>query len=54
MNCRDGNKWFVPSDITLGKLLSKKVVASVGWKQAVVSDFDLFDWEVEFRIGFFF
>jgi len=54
MNWKDDNKWFVPFDVTLGKMLNKSTVASVGFKQAIVNDYDLYDWEIEFRVGFFF
>ena len=54
MNWEDDNKWFVPFDVTLGKMLNKSTVASLGFKQAMVNDYDLYDWEIEFRIGFFF
>ena len=45
---------FLPFDVTLGKMLNKSTVASVEFKQAVINDYDLYDWEIEFRIGFFF
>jgi hypothetical protein len=54
MNCRQDNDWFIPFDLTVGKMITKNIVLSVEYKQAIVNDFDMFDWELEFRIGFFF
>lgn len=54
INWERDNDLFVPFDVTLGKMLNKSTVASVEFKQAVINDYDLYDWEIEFRIGFFF
>jgi len=54
INWKKDNDLFLPFDVTLGKMLNKSTVASVEFKQAVINDYDLYDWEIEFRIGFFF
>ena len=46
MNWEDHNKWFVPFDVTLGKMLNKSTVISLEFKQAVINDYDLYDWEI--------
>ncbi len=46
--------WFVPFDILLGKMISEKCVASVEFATPIINDYDLYDWMVEFRVGFFF
>lgn len=54
MNLKANDNWHIPFDITVGKLITKSIVVSVEGKHTVVNDFDPYDWEVEFRIGFFF
>ncbi len=51
---KEEGDWFVPFDILIGKMLSKNSGASVEFAVPIVNDYDLFDWLVEFRIGFFF
>ena len=53
-NWEDDNNWHVPFNMTVGKMLGKKTVVSVEWNQTIVDDFDRYDWQLEFRIGFFF
>jgi hypothetical protein len=45
---------FIPIDVMLGKMLNKSTVVSVEFATPLVNDYDLYDWLVEFRIGFFF
>lgn len=45
---------FVPFDILVGKMITTRCVASVQFDVPIVDDYDLYDWQVEFRIGFFF
>lgn len=47
-------RWFVPFDVTVGKMLSASVVAAVEYRSAVVDDLPQFSQEVEARIGFLF
>ncbi len=53
-NAKDSGDMFVPFDIMLGKMLNENTVASVEFTTPIVNDYDLYDWIVEFRIGFFF
>jgi hypothetical protein len=45
---------FIPFDVMIGKMLNKNTVVSVDFAIPIVNDYDLYDWLVEFRIGFFF
>ncbi len=54
VNWEDDNKWHVPFNMTLGKMLGKKTVISVEWNQTIVDSYDKYDWQLVFRIGFFF
>ncbi len=46
--------WFVPFDITMGKMLTRTLVASIEYRSAICDNLPLFVNEVEARIGFFF
>lgn len=48
------SQWFIPFDLMVGKMLSKKCVVSLEYENAIVDDSPSFDQELEFRIGFFF
>jgi len=50
----NSNHWFVPFDILIGKLINKKVVLTIEYKNAIINDFPLYQREVEFRFGYFF
>lgn len=54
VNWENDNKWHVPFNVTLGKMLGKKTVVSIEWNQTIVDSYDKYDWQLEFRIGFFF
>ncbi len=45
---------FVPFDILVGKMINPRTVASVQFSVPIVDDYPQYDWQVEFRIGFFF
>ena len=45
---------FIPFDVLVGKMLNKSTVVSVEFATPLVNDYDLYDWMIEFRIGFFF
>jgi|GEM_PF-506503 len=53
-NLKDDGAAFVPFDILIGKLISPKTVVSVELKAPLLDDYKQYDFEVEFRIGFFF
>lgn len=54
INWEQDNDLFIPFNMILGKLLNKTTVASVEFNTPIVNDYDRYDWEIEFRIGFFF
>ncbi len=47
---------FIPFDIIVGKMINKSTVASINFATPIYhsDDYDLYDWKLEFRIGFFF
>jgi len=47
-------QWFVPFDITAGKLVTPATVMSIEYKAGLIKDYPLYDYELEFRIGFFY
>ena len=51
---KDRGDLFLPFDIMFGKMLNKNTVLSVDFAAPIVNDYDLYDWLIEFRIGFFF
>lgn len=46
--------WFIPFDIMIGTLITKKFVVSVEYECAIVDEYQEFSQEVEFRVGYFF
>ncbi len=50
----DEGDWFVPFDVTLGKLINPSTVASLEVKTPLIDDLDSFQFEIEGRLGFFF
>ena len=47
-------KWHVPFNIVVGKMITRKIVTSIEYKQAIVKDLPLYEKSVEFHVGFFF
>lgn len=47
-------KWWVPLDVMVGRLLTPRMVGSVQVTVPLVKDYHLFDFAVEARLGFFF
>jgi hypothetical protein len=54
INWEQENQMFVPFNITLGKMITKNLVTSFDFDVPLVNDYDRYDWQIEFRIGFFF
>ncbi len=54
INWEDGAKAFVPFDLEVGKIIAGNVITSVTLDVPIVDDYALYDWQVEFRLGFFF
>lgn len=49
-----GGKWFVPLDVSVGRNLSERVVASLEASVPVIKQFTLYDFKLEARLGFSF
>ena len=47
-------RWFVPFDVLVGKMVTANLVVSLEYKNAIVDDLPLFSQEVEGRIGLLF
>jgi hypothetical protein len=53
-NTRDQWKLFVPFDVTVGTKLDPRTVVSLQADVPIINEFKQYDWQAEFRIGFFF
>ena len=53
-NARDHWKPFVPFDVTIGKKINARTVMSLQTDIALIDRYQQYDWQTEFRIGFFF
>jgi hypothetical protein len=54
INWKDDAKAFVPLDLEVGKFVTRDVVTSVQVDVPVADDYDLYEWQVEVRVGFYF
>ena len=54
INWKDDAKVFLPLDLEVGKFVTREVVTSVQVDVPVVADYDLYKWQVEVRVGFYF
>jgi hypothetical protein len=54
VNLEDDGDAFVPFNVQVGKMISPKSVMSLEFKAPLVDDYKQYDFEVEFRVGFFF
>jgi hypothetical protein len=50
----NSGQWFVPFDITVGKLVTPRTVISLEYKAGLIKNYPLYDYELEFRTGFFY
>jgi len=50
----DSGRWFVPFDIMAGRMLSKKLVASLEVGVPIIKDYNVYDFKTEARLGYFF
>lgn len=50
----DSGRWFVPANAMIGKMLSKDVVSSLEVGVPIIDDYQVYDFKVEARLGFFF
>ena len=53
-NTRDDWRIFVPFDVTVGRKINPTTVMSLQFDVGLVNDFRQYDWQAEFRVGFFF
>jgi hypothetical protein len=54
INWEDGAKAFVPFDLEIGKTIAGNAVMSMTLDVPIVDDYDLYDWQVELRLGLYF
>lgn len=50
----DSGRWFIPADVMIGKMVTKSTVASVEASVPIIDDYQVYDFKVEGRVGFFF
>jgi hypothetical protein len=50
----DSGRWFVPANAMIGKMLGKHVVSSFEVGVPIVNDYRVYDFKMEFRLGFLF
>jgi len=53
-NTKDGWKLFLPFDVTIGKKINARTVVSLQTDIALIDRYQQYNWQTEFRIGFFF
>ena len=55
VNWENENRWFIPFDITFGKMMNKTTVVSLTYQTPIHDDkYPVYDHSVEARVGFFF
>ena len=50
----DSGRWFVPANFMIGKMLGKNVVSSLEVGIPIVNHYKVYDFKMEFRLGFLF
>jgi hypothetical protein len=50
----DAGRWFLPFNFMVGKLLTRSIVASLEIGVPIVNDYQVYDFKLEGRVGFFF
>jgi hypothetical protein len=50
----DTGRWFVPLDLMVGKMLSQSMIGSVEVSIPIINEYQVYDFKIEGRIGFFF
>jgi hypothetical protein len=50
----DTGRWFVPFNFMVGKMLTKSIVGSVEVGFPIINEYQVYDFKIEGRIGFFF
>jgi hypothetical protein len=54
INWQEDNNMFMPLKASIGRLFSEDAIVTVGFNVPVVDDFDLYDWQIELGVSFFF
>ena len=54
VNWEEDGAWFIPFDVTVGKMVNNSTVVSLEYKVPIVDDYKQYEHEIEARIGFFF
>jgi hypothetical protein len=50
----DTGRWFVPLNVMVGKMLNPRTVTSIEVGVPIIDDYQVYDFKVEARVGFFF
>jgi hypothetical protein len=50
----DTGRWFVPFNFMVGKMITPKIVTSLEVGVPIIDDYPVYDFKIEFRVGFFF
>ena len=50
----DTGRWFVPANFMIGKMLDEDTVTSLEIGIPIIDDYHVYDFKMEFRMGFFF
>jgi hypothetical protein len=50
----DSGRWFVPFNFMVGKMVTRSIVASLEMGVPIVNDYQVYDFKLEARVGFFF
>ena len=50
----DTGRWFVPINFMVGKMLNQSIISSVEVGFPIINDYQVYDFKIEGRIGFFF
>jgi hypothetical protein len=53
INLIDGGKLFLPFNVMVGKMVTKSIVASLEIGVPIVNDYQVYDFKLEARVGFF-
>jgi hypothetical protein len=50
----DSGRWFLPFNFMVGKMVTRSIVASIEIGVPLVDDYQVYDFKLEARVGFFF
>ncbi|MHC4255009.1 MAG: hypothetical protein ACYSUL_05235, partial [Planctomycetota bacterium] len=54
VNWEQNNNVFLPLKTTIGRLVTDDMIVTGGFGIPVVNDYDLYDWQIEMGVSFFF